>query len=60
MVTSEQVRAYQKKHGVSLMDAKKRLTRGDFCLELRSGVTRGDLVETLVKVLGFEFGEGYE
>ena len=60
MPTSEEIREYQEQHGLGLNEAEKLLTREMFCEELRTDKTVDDIADTLIRILNFEFGNGYD
>lgn len=48
-----------KKYQEQLYEANRVLTRETLCTELRNDETVQDLADTLIRILKFEFGEGY-
>jgi len=59
MNKTEEIKRYQKNMGCSLQEAQRHVYREKFCEELRSDQCVGDLADTLIRILNFEFG-GYD
>lgn len=60
MATAEDVKKYRSEADCSLREAEKVLYRREFCKELRTDNTISDMADTLIRILNFEFGQGYD
>jgi len=60
VVTAKRIQEYQEEQKGSLKEAKTILYRNAFCNELRTDTTVSDMADTLIRILEFEFGDGYE
>ena len=60
MPTTEEIKDVREFRNVSLGRAVQILTRREFCQELRTDETISDVVDTLIRILEFEFGDDYD
>lgn len=55
MPTCEEIKKFREKHDCSLKEAERSIKRAKFCKELLNNKTIPEVIDTLIRILNFEF-----